>query len=159
MQVYDLDKATWTKLPPAPQYCSGAAAINNKLVLIGGFEASSHTITNMVSMWTGQGWQQDIPVMPTKKFRPGVTTYNTYVIVARGRAEDDQTLLSCIDVLNTTTWQWYTPANLQLLRPMCNMQITVSATHICVANADIRYVRMMQLLTQSHLLTVHGSCQ
>ena len=139
VQVYDLDKATWTKLPPAPQYNSEAAAINNQLVLIGGWEASSHTITNMVSTWTGQGWQQDIPAMPTKRFRPGVTTYNTYLMVAGGRAEDDQTILCSIDVLNTTTRQWYSPANLHIPWPMYTVQITVSATHICVASASITY--------------------
>ena len=139
VQVYDLDKATWTKLPPAPQYNSEAAAINNQLVLIGGCEASSGTTTNMVSTWTGHGWQQDIPAMPTKRLRPGVTTYNTYLIVAGGRAEDNQTLLGSIDVMDTTTQQWYTPANLQLPWPMYAMKITVSATHICVASASIAY--------------------
>ena len=139
VQVYDLDKATWTKLPPAPQYNSEAAAINNQLVLIGGHEASSYTITNMVSTWTGQGWQQDIPAMPTKRVRPGVTTYNTYLMVAGGRAEDSQTILRSIDAMDTTTRQWYTPANLHLPRPMLSMQITVSATHICVASASIAY--------------------
>ena len=140
MQVYDLDKATWTKLPPAPQYDSQAVAINNQLVLIGGREASSRTITNMVSTWTGQGWQQDIPVMPTKRMRPGVTMYKTYLMVAGGRAENSQqTLLGSIDVMDTTTRQWYTPANLQLPQPMYIMQITVSATHICVASAAITY--------------------
>ena len=139
VQVYDLDKATWTKLPPAPQYNSQAVAINNQLVLIGGCEASSSTISNMVSTWTGQGWQQDIPAMPTKRARPGVTIYGTYVIVAGGQAEDNQTPLNSIDVLNTTTLLWSTPANLQLPQPMFAMQITVSATHICVASASIAY--------------------
>ena len=139
VQVYDLDKATWTKLPPAPQYYSQAAAINKQLVLIGGREASSRTITNTVSTWTGQGWQQDIPAMPTKRGRPSVTTYNTYLMVAGGMAEDNQTLLGSIDVMDTTTRQWYTPVNLQLPRPMYGMQITVSATHICVASAGIVY--------------------
>ena len=139
VQVYDLDKATWTKLPPAPQYFSQAVAINNQPVLIGGYEASSDTITNMVSMWTGQGWQQDIPAMPTKRLRPSVTTYNTYLMVAGGRAEDNQTLLGSIDVMDTTTRQWYTPANMQLPQPMYGMQITVSATHICVTRAGIAY--------------------
>ena len=139
VQVYDLDKATWTKLPPAPQFNSEAAAINNQLVLIGGWEASSRTTTNMVSTWTGQGWQQDIPAMPTKRSRPGVTTYNTYLMVAGGKAEDNQTILGSIDVMDTTTRQWYTPANLQLPRPMYAMQIAVSATHICVASAIFMY--------------------
>ena len=137
--MYDVYKAAWTKLPPAPQYNSQAAAINNHLVLIGGRETSSSTISNMVSTWTGQGWQQDIPAMPTKRVRPGVTIYGTYVIVAGGRAEDNQTLLNSIDVLNTTTCQWFTPANLQLPQPMYGMQITVSTTHICVASDAIMY--------------------
>ena len=139
VQVYDLDKAAWTKLPPAPQYSSQAAAINNHLLLIGGREASSYTISNMVSTWTGQVWQQDIPAMPTKRTRPGVTTYGTYVIVVGGRAEDNRTLLNSIEILDTTPLQWSTPANLQLPRPMYGMQITVSATHICVASATITY--------------------
>ncbi len=139
VQVYDLDKETWTKLPPALQYHSEAAAINNQLVLIGGREASSGTITNMVSTWTGQDWQQDIPAMPTKRVRPGVTTYNRYLMVAGGMAEDNQTLLGSIDVMDTTTRQWYTLANLQLPRPLYCMKITVSATHICVASAVIAF--------------------
>ena len=139
VQVYDLDKAAWTKLPLAPLYKSQAAAINNRLVLIGGHETSSSTISNMVSTWTGQVWQQDIPAMPTKRMQPGVTTYGTYVIVAGGRAEDNQTLLNSIDVLDTATCQWSTPANLKLPQPMYSVQITVSATHICVASACITY--------------------
>ena len=138
VQVYDLDQAMWTKLPPAPQYRNEAVTINNQLILIGGREASSCTISNMVSTWTGQGWQQDIPAMPTKRARPGVTTYGTYVIVAGGIAEDG-TPLNSIDVLNTATCQWSTPSNLQLPQPVFNMQITVSATHICVASAGIMY--------------------
>ena len=150
VQVYDRDKATWTKLPPAPQCYSGAAAIKNQLVLIGGWEASSSTITNMVSTWTGQGWQQDIPAMPTKRLRPSVTTCNTYLMVAGGIAEDEQTLLGSIDVMDTTTQQWYTPANLQLPRPMYNMRITVSATHICVASAAFMFDATTYTATSSN---------
>ena len=139
VQTYNIDKATWTQLPPAPQFNSEAAAIDNELVLIAGIEASSNTITNMVSSWTGQGWEQNIPALPTKRFRPGVMTYGTYVIVAGGRAEDKKTLLSSIDVLNTATRQWQTPANLQLPQLMYVMQMTVCATHMYVASVFITY--------------------
>ena len=132
VQVYDLDKEVWIKLPPAPQYNSEAASINNRLVLIGGWDSSSDTITNMVSSWTGQGWVQDILALPFKRAQPSVMTYGTYVIVAGGMAEDNHTLLSSIDVLNTTTRQWQTPANLQLPFPMYAMQMTICATHIYV---------------------------
>ena len=149
VQVYNLDEAAWTKLPLAPQYNSQAVAINNQLVLIGGREASSRTTSNMVSTWTGQGWQQDIPAMPTKRMRPGVTTYGTYVIVAGGRDEDNETLLNSINVLNTTKYQWLTPAYLQLPRPMSSIQITVSATHIYVASTDIAYDATTNTATSS----------
>ena len=139
MQVYDLDRATWTKLPPSPQYWCEAAAVNNELVLIGGVDSLLHTITNMVSTWTEQGWQQKLQALPTRRLRPGVVTYGTYLIVAGGKAEDNQTLLSSIDVLDTTTQQWQTPANLQLPRPMYEVEITMCATDMYVGCAHVAY--------------------
>ena len=139
VQVYDVNHNVWSTLPHSPQYNSQGVAINSKLVLIGGHEAASDGVTNLVSTWTGQEWQQDLPPMPTKRLRPGVTTYHTFVVVAGGKAEDKQTLLSSIDVLNITTRQWWTPTNLQLPRPMFRMQCTVSSAHLCVASAHISH--------------------
>ena len=139
VQVFDVNGNTWSTLPHSPQYNSQGVAINNKLVLIGGYEASSHRVTNLVSTWTGHGWQQDIPPMPTKRLQPGVTTYHTFVVVAGGRAEKEQTILSSTDILNITTHQWWTPTNLQLPQPMYAMQFTISSAHLCVASARIRY--------------------
>ena len=139
VQVYDVNLNVWGTLPHSPQYNSQGVAIDGKLVLIGGCEAASKGITNLVSTWTGQEWQQDLPPMPTKRVRPGVTTYHTFVVVAGGSAKDKQTLLSSIDVLNITTRQWWTPTNLQLPRPMFRMQCTISSAHLCVASAHISY--------------------
>ena len=139
VQAYSLDREAWTELPPAPQYYSEAAALDNKLILIGGADAMSDAITNMVSSWTGQVWEQNIPPMPTKRARPGVMTYSNYVLVAGGKAEDDLTILSSIDALDIATRQWWTPANLQLPRPMYVVSMTVCATHIYVASAVIAY--------------------
>ena len=139
VQVYDVNRNVWSTLPHSPQYGSQGVAINSKLVLIGGREAASEGATNLVSTWTGQEWQQDLPPMPTKRVRPGVTTYHTFVVVVGGLAEDEQTLLSSIDILNVTTHQWWTPTNLQLPRPMFRVQCTISSAHLCVASADISY--------------------
>ena len=149
VQVYDLVKKIWTKLPPAPQRNCAAIARNKQLVLIGGREAPSNAITNIISTWTGQGWQQDLPAMPTKRSLPGVITYDIYVIVAGGKAEDQQTLLSSIDVLNTKTRQWFTPANLQLPQPLYNMQMTINDTHVCVASAGKTYAASLKSGTTS----------
>ena len=139
VQVYDVNRNVWRTLPHSPQYDSQGVAINSQLVLIGGCEAASKGVTNLVSTWTGQGWQQDLPPMPTKRFRQGVTTYHTFVVVAGGEAEDKQTLLSSIDILNITTRQWWTLTNLQLPQPMFAMQCIISSAHLCVASASISH--------------------
>ena len=139
VQVYDVNHNVWSTLPHSPQYYSQGVAINSKLVLIGGRESASGGVTNLVSTWTGQEWQQDLPLMPTKRLQLGVTTYHTFVVVAGGLAEDEQTLLSSIDILNITTRQWWTPANLQLPQPMFQMQCTISSAHLCVASATISH--------------------
>ena len=139
VHMFCLNTKTWTILSqPAPQYRCEAIAFNEQLVLIGGREAPGK-ITNMVSTWTGQRWQQDIPAMHTKRFRPGVIMYDKYVIVAGGMSEHNQVLLNSIDILDTSTLQWWTPAEFQLPLPMYALNIAVCSSGICVAAAIIGY--------------------
>ena len=139
VQVYSVSHQRWKTLPLSPQYYSQGAAIKGKLVLIGGAESSSRTLTNLVSTWNGRGWHQELPPMPTKRFRPGVTTYQNLVVVAGGLCEDKQTLLSSIAILNITTLQWSTLDHLTLPQPMYRMQFTISNAHLYVASAAISY--------------------
>ena len=139
VHVYCLKEKTWTPLSePTPQYRCEAIAINNQLVLIGGLDAT-RKITNMVSTWTGQCWQQDIPAMPTNRVRPGVIMYDKHVIVAGGMSEHNRDLLSSIDILDTSTLQWWTPANFQLPIPMYALDIAVCSSGMYVAAAVIDY--------------------
>ena len=139
VQVYSVSHQTWNTLPLSPQCYSQGVQINGHLVLIGGRESSSRTVTNLVSTWNGQVWHQELPPMPTKRFAPGVTTYQNLVMVAGGMGEDEQTLLSSIAILNITTLQWSTLGNLTLPQPMCEMQITISNAHLYVASACFTY--------------------
>lgn len=139
VQVYSVNHRTWRVLPPSPQYNSQGVAVNNQLVLIGGYEASSDTITNLTSVWTGRRWHQRLPPMPTKRLKPGVTAYQNFILVAGGRAEDEQTLLSSIDILNIATRQWWTPNKFTLPQLMYAMQFTMSTAHLYVASAIISY--------------------
>ncbi|MDA8002850.1 MAG: hypothetical protein MPL62_16325, partial [Alphaproteobacteria bacterium] len=139
VQVYSVSHQRWKTLPLSPQYYSQGAAIKGKLVLIGGKEPSTGAVTNLVSTWNGQVWHQELPPMPTKRIRPGVTTYQNLVVVAGGLCEDKQTLLSSIAILNITTLQWSILENLSLPQPMCRMQFTISSAHLYVASATIMY--------------------
>ena len=137
VQVYSVSHQTWNTLPLSPQYHSQGVEINGHLVLIGGREPSSHAVTNLVSTWNGRVWHQELPPMPTKRVRPGVTTYQNLVVVAGGRGEDEQTLLSSIAILNITTLQWSTADNFTLPRPMGSMQLIVSKALLYVTSAVI----------------------
>ena len=139
VQVYSVSHQTWTTLPLSPQYHCQAVEIKGHLVLIGGRESSSRNVTNLVSTWNGQVWHHELPPMPTKRLAPGVTTYQNLVLVTGGRGEDGQTLLSSIAILNITTLQWSTPDNFILPQPMCEMQHTISSSHLYVASAAITY--------------------
>ena len=139
VQVCSVSHQTWNTLPLSPQYLSEGVEINGHLVLIGGREPSSHTVTNLLSTWNGRVWHQELPPMPTKRLRPGVTTCRNLVVVAGGQCEDEQTLLSSITILNITTLQWSTLDNLSLPRPMYRIQFTISSAHLYVASAYITY--------------------
>ena len=139
VQVFSVSHQRWKTLPLSPQYYSQGVQINGHLVLIGGRESSSGAVTNLVSTWNGRGWYQELPPMPTKRFRPGVTTYQSLVVVAGGLCEDKQTLLSSIAILNITTLQWSTLDHLTLPRPMFQIQFTISNAHLYVASASITY--------------------
>ena len=168
VQVYSVSHQTWNTLPLSPQYYSQGVEIKGQLVLIGGREPSSHTITNLVSTWNGHAWHQQLPPMPTKLSEPSVTTYQNLVVVAGGRGEDEQTLLSSITILNITTLQWSTPENFTLPQPMYGMQITISNSHLYVANACIEYdvaddtdtntniVWQLPLTALENVLTIEG---
>ena len=134
--VYHIDERVWNTLSvPAPQYKCQAVAISDQLVLIGGWAEGK--ITNLVSTWSGQRWEQVIPPMPTKRSRPGVLAHGTIVVVAGGRAEDTHTLLNSIDVLDTAMLQWWMPANVQLPQPMYTMTLTANSLYLHVAAASV----------------------
>ena len=80
VQVYSLDDEEWAKEPgdpmltPAPNYNAPIAVINGRITLIGGRDAETGKITNMVSTWfeIEQQWKQILPLMPTERLESGI---------------------------------------------------------------------------------------
>lgn len=150
VRVYSLDEETWSTLEkPAPQFDNEATAVDNQLVLLGGREALTAKITNVVFTWTGQDWVQDLPKMPTRAFRPGLVVSGGCVIVAGGIAEDDRTILNCVSILDTTARQWWTAAAVKLPRPMFGMSLTVSSGDLYMAGGAIEYHATTHMCTFS----------
>ena len=151
VHVYNFDEKKWSTLPtPAPQYRCEAIAFNNQLVLMGGREASSFKITNIINTWTGDCWQNELPAMPVNRLRPGIILYRKYIIAAGGMSEHNRALLSSIDILDTETRQWWTPANFQLPQPMYALSVTTSSSYLYVAAAIVDYDITNNLKTPSN---------
>ena len=124
VQVFNVSTGQWTTLPPAPQYLSEATVIDNKLVLIGGWDSTNRKTTNMVSTWMvdEEKWVQTIPPMNMKRARPGVLLLNKSLFVFGGKGEDDTTIHASFEVLDTERNQWSSGRGL-LPRPLMYLKI------------------------------------
>ena len=138
VQVYNIDTGKWSTLPPAPQTFCEATAINNNLVLIGGYDASTRKVTNMVSTWLveEEKWTQTIPPMSTRRFRPGVLLLKNYLFVFGGRGEDNRTLLDSFEVLNIEENQWSSGHGL-LPQPLNDFTLGVFGDAVILTSAWI----------------------
>ena len=138
VQVYNIDTGKWSTLPPAPQHDSEAIAINNNLVLIGGYESSTGKITNMVSTWLveEEKWTQTIPPVSTRRFRPGVLVLKNCLFVFGGLGEDDETLFDSFEVLNVEENQWSSGHGL-LPQPMYRFKLGVFGDAVILTSAWI----------------------
>ena len=139
VQVYKIDTGKRSTLPPAPQYFSEAIAINNNLVLIGGYDASTGKTTNMVSTWLveKEKWTQTIPPMSTRRLRPGVLLLKNYLFVFGGVGEDEETLLDSFEVLNVEENQWSSGRGL-LPQPLYCLKLGVFGDIVILTGAWIR---------------------
>lgn len=131
--------SSWSKLPNAPQYWCKAVVLSGQLTLLGGCEAGSGKITNQLHTWAEDKgkWLTLYPSMPTKRFRPGVVCYHSTVVVVGGLAEDEMTVLSTVETMNTAARQWWRPAALSLPRPLYSMSLALCGNEIYMTGGKI----------------------
>ena len=136
VQVYDTITAEWTTLPPLPIYRSESTLVNGQLTLIGGIDASTEEITNSTITWDEEKkqWFPKIPPMPTKRLRPCVIHCNNLMLVAGGKASDNETLLDSVDVFNMDTFQWTTSSSFKLPLPMWDMRASISCGYLNITS-------------------------
>ena len=107
VMVYSLETGTWTTLPPYENRFFGMAAVNNRLLLVGGFSMSTNKVSNVLGVWDEQSqtWTHPFPVMPTARHSPSVISYEKWLVVAGG--EDEKGAYCEIEILDTLSGQWY----------------------------------------------------
>ena len=139
VQVYDANTAQWSTLPPTPTYDSEATLINGQLTLFGGRDVATGRIVSSTLTWDEEAnqWCFRIPPMPRGRVRPCVIRCKHFVLVAGGKAADEQTILDVIDILNTHTSQWSTPSSIKLPQGMFSLRVSTTSSHVYITSCNI----------------------
>ena len=132
VMVYDPQNDTWTTLPQYDCVYFAMAVVNNQVVLIGGVDVRLRSRTAQLGVWNEQSqtWTNPFLPMPTARCSPSAITYDRWLVVIGGRLEDVGSKLSDVEILDTTSGQWYCGA------PLPQPRSSVSAAtigNICFA--------------------------
>lgn len=106
----------WLRLPQYECVYFSMTILNQKLILVGGLNASTLQETNQVAVWetegVSQGWTHPYPPMITPRDCPAIATYDRRLVVAGGRGSGDY--LATVEVLDTTSHQWLSTSPLPM---------------------------------------------
>ena len=132
VQVFRCNTETleWSTLPDCSHTDFGLAIVNGLLTTVGGNLSPSEKSkpTNvLLTFLRGHRWSTHFPPMPTKRLEPAVACTNHLLLVAGGKAEL-LGKLSTVEVMDTTTCQWFIAASLPI--PVSGMSITVAGENI-----------------------------
>lgn len=156
---YSASKDKWTKLNQCLHFHYSLAVINNNITAIGGATkgwVQKSTITNVLLIFSnsssdeGSSWVEFLPPMPTKRALPAVLTTSSHLVVAGGRISQEvcnENGISTVEVLNTTTLQWFTAASLP--QAMFSPQITYCGGCLFVSSDNIMYSCSVEWLLKS----------
>lgn len=130
VQVYSRE-TKWSTLPHAPNYNAPITVIDGHITLIGGRDAKTHHITNILSTWIEKKdqWEQILPSMPTSRLESGVCHHDGLLLVTGGivlDAENVVTVVNTVHVYNFSTKLWSTPDALELPIGLRSHHIVVS---------------------------------
>ena len=106
VQVYDLVGDEWSQLPRCPVCWYGMTAVNNQLVLAGGFD-SGRKASNQIRVWDGRSWTTPYPPMPTAKYLTPAVGYQQFLVVPGG-VDSMHDYSTVVEILDTKTKQWHT---------------------------------------------------
>ena len=129
---------------PQPGHCFGVLhMLDDKLTIFGGIDAVTLQYHNKVTTYNNatNSWYTEYPDMLNIRFRPGVLTYNNYVIVMGGKSSPGniQDSIEIMDYHHEPQWK---NVSVKLPVPMWAINPTISGDNITIvgyANAGSRY--------------------
>ena len=123
--VYDINGNQWDKLPPPGQHKGRLVVINSKLTVFGGSDNTTRKITDKVTTYSNNSWNNIYPNMIKARKLPEAIIHLDYVIVAGGAIGDD-TFSDDIELLNYKQLSHWVIARMKLPEPMWIPSLTIS---------------------------------
>ena len=130
---YNTNTDNWTVLPQ-PGHCRGVLhMLDDKLTIFGGQGAVTVKILKKVTTYNNDtnSWYSEYPDMLNKRFKPGVITYNNYVIVMGGMSSPDN-IHDSIEIMNYHRELQWKNVSVKLLVPMWAIKPTISGDIITI---------------------------
>ena len=118
---YDCRSEQWATLSPYRTCYFAMAVSGGRLVLVGGRE--DNEVSKVVGVWRLElsDWSYPYPEMPNARYYCSAAAYKQWLVVIGG--EDAVQYLSSVDLLNTSTKQWYTGCPMPV--PLYSMKIDI----------------------------------
>ena len=130
---YKTNTDHWTVLPQ-PGHCFGILhMLDDKLTIFGGSDSVTRKYHNKVTTYNNDtnSWYSEYPDMLNKRYKPGVITYNNYVIVMGGMSSPDNIHdnIEVMDYHNELKWK---NVSVKLPVPMWRIKPTISGDNITI---------------------------
>ncbi len=106
VMAYNKQSCQWHTLPPYSTRLFAMTTINNKLVLVGGFNRDGSDSSEL-GEWQPDSnqWTHPFPPMSTPRCGPSATSYKHWLVVAGGC---HRVCLHTVEVLDVSNMQWST---------------------------------------------------
>ena len=121
--MYSAEDNAWSTLPES-NYNAPIAIVNGHISLIGGRDAKTDKLTNILSTWFEEEgeWGQILPSMPSGQISSRAYHHGNLLFVTGGaeiNAEEEKgAVTNKVHVYNFSAMKWTTPQPLQLQKPL-----------------------------------------
>ena len=132
MYCYDVRTDQWKQLPRPGHRLGVIHMLDDKLTIFGGRDSTTNEIHNKVTTYNSKtnSWYSHFPNMIYNRAKPGIVTFQDYVIVMGGKSSPDTTLDN-MEVMNYHHLQWR-EVSVHLPVPMCAIKPTISGDNIII---------------------------
>lgn len=113
---YHPQEDEWVELNEYKYVWFTMAILNNKLIVVGGYDPPPQITTNEIAVWETNKWMCSYPHMSTCRHSTAVATYKHWLVVAGG-VDSDHNDLDTVEVLDTESQhcQWLSTTPLPMI--------------------------------------------